>query len=175
MSPTLSVGDITVETASENITSGGPQVDASVRKRDSFVDAKFYDAKSTNLPVYGKRVGDADFIEGPMEAEPQVGWSLKSSCAVVCCAVLCFAVPFCAVLGVSALCCAVQCCEVCPHRTLSCSVECSFLCLLCCHLLAFHVHILGWVRSAKICQTLVELCLERCCGNAVLFCMCCLV
>ena len=52
------------------------------------MDAKFYDAKSTNLPVYGKRVGEADIIEGPMEAEPQV-----------CCAELCCAVPCCAVLS----------------------------------------------------------------------------
>ncbi len=55
---------------------------ATVLKKDSFRDAKFYDAKSTTLPVYGKRVGDADVIEGPMEAEPQV----------LCCAVLLFAV-----------------------------------------------------------------------------------
>ncbi|DBA81315.1 TPA: hypothetical protein ACH3X2_006925 [Trebouxia sp. C0005] len=44
---------------------------ATVVKKDSFKDAKFYDAKSTTLPVYGKRIGDADVIEGPMEAEPQ--------------------------------------------------------------------------------------------------------
>lgn len=73
MSPTLKVGDVAVDVPSESITSGHPQLGTSVRKRDSFVDAKFYDAKSTNLPVYGKRVGEADFIEGPMEAEPQVG------------------------------------------------------------------------------------------------------
>ena len=73
MSPTLGVGDVAVDVASETISSGGPQFGPSVRKRDSFVDAKFYDAKSTNLPVYGKRIGDADFIEGPMEAEPEVG------------------------------------------------------------------------------------------------------
>ena len=45
---------------------------ASVRTTDSFKGAKFYDAKSTTLPVYGKRITDADIIEGPMEAEPQV-------------------------------------------------------------------------------------------------------
>ena len=70
---------------------------ATALKKDSFKDAKFYDAKSTTLPVYGKRIGDADIIEGPMEAEPQV----------LCCAALC-----CAALSRALLCCAVLCCAV---------------------------------------------------------------
>ena len=74
---------------------------ATVLKKDSFKDAKFYDAKSTTLPVYGKRIGDADVIEGPMEAEPQV------LCAALCWAVLC-----CAALCCASLCCAVLCCAV---------------------------------------------------------------
>ena len=84
-----------MHSAPDTITSGAPETGSSVRKRDSFVDATFYDAKSTNLPVYGRRVGDADFIEGPMEAEPQVCHAVLR-CAVPCCAVLhcvCFAVP----------------------------------------------------------------------------------
>ena len=88
LSPTLGVGDRAVDTAPETITSSGAEMGSSVRKRDSFVDAKFYDAKSTNLPVYGKRIGDADFIEGPIEAEPQV-CSAVLRYAVVCYAVLC--------------------------------------------------------------------------------------
>ncbi|KAL0039508.1 hypothetical protein WJX77_000232 [Trebouxia sp. C0004] len=52
-------------------TTASSGIAASVVKRDSFKDAIFYDAKSTTLPVYGKRIGDADVIEGPMEAEPQ--------------------------------------------------------------------------------------------------------
>ena len=79
-----------MDIAPETITSSGAEMGSSVRKRDSFVDAKFYDAKSTNLPVYGKRIGDADFIEGPMEAEPQVCYAVLC-CAVLCCAMLCCA------------------------------------------------------------------------------------
>ena len=75
---------------------------ATVLKKDSFKDAKFYDAKSTTLPVYGKRIGDAEVIEGPMEAEPQV----------LCCAVLCYAVLCCALLCCAEPCFAVLCCAV---------------------------------------------------------------
>ena len=75
---------------------------ATVVKKDSFKDAKFYDAKSTTLPVYGKRIGDADVIEGPMEAEPQVLRCPVLPCAVLRCALLCSAV----------LCCALLCCAV---------------------------------------------------------------
>lgn len=72
VSPTLGSGDATLDLAPDMISSADAQTSSSVRKRDSFVDAKFYDAKSTNLPVYGKRAGEAAVIEGPMEAEPQV-------------------------------------------------------------------------------------------------------
>lgn len=72
LSPTLGSGDATLDLAPDMISSADAPFGSSVRKRDSFVDATFYDAKSTNLPVFGKRVGEADIIEGPMEAEPQV-------------------------------------------------------------------------------------------------------
>ena len=109
LSPTLKAGDVAVDIAPETITSSGAVTGSSVRKRDSFVDAKFYDAKSTNLPVYGKRLGDADVIEGPMEAEPQVTLCCAVlRCAALCCAVLCCAVLWCAVLACAVLCCAVQ-------------------------------------------------------------------
>ena len=91
MQPSLEAGNVVI--GLESRPSGG--TGGTVLKKDSFKEAKFYDAKSTNLPVYGKRVGDADIIEGPMEAEPQV-----RCCAVLCCAVLCCA----------KLCCAVLCC-----------------------------------------------------------------
>ena len=83
-------------------TTASSGVAATIVKKDSFKDAKFYDAKSTTLPVYGKRIGDADVIEGPMEAEPQVLRCPVLPCAVLCCAVLCCAV----------LCCALLCCAV---------------------------------------------------------------
>ncbi len=72
-------------------TTASSGIAATVVKKDSFKDAKFYDAKSTTLPVYGKRIGDADVIEGPMEAEPQVCAAMLCPalpCAVMCCAVL---------------------------------------------------------------------------------------
>ena len=84
---------------------------ATFLKKDSFKDAKFYDAKSTTLPVYGKRIGDADIIEGPMEAEPQV-----LRCAFLCYPMLRFAVLCCAVLRCCAvircMLCAVLCCGI---------------------------------------------------------------
>jgi len=82
---------------------------ATVLKKDSFKDAKFYDAKSTTLPVYGKRIGDAEVIEGPMEAEPQVLCCAALCCAVLCCAVLCCAALPWATLCYASLCCAVLC------------------------------------------------------------------
>ena len=128
--PTPEAGDVAVDIAPETIGSGGLKASSSVSKRDSFMDAKFYDAKSTNLPVFGKRITDDDFIEGPMEAEPQV-----------CCAVLCFALlidilnwgwnagarvaVLCwAVLGWAVLCCAVLCCVVLCCAGLGCAVPC---------------------------------------------------
>ena len=66
--PASAAGGTSIELESKS--SGIPP--ASPLKKDSFKEAKFYDANSTNLPVYGKRLGDADYIEGPMEAEPQV-------------------------------------------------------------------------------------------------------
>jgi len=87
---------------------------ATVVKKDSFKDAKFYDAKSTTLPVYGKRIGDADVIDGPMEAEPQV-----LCCAALCCPALCCAVVVCTL-------CAVLCCGI-VHAM--CSVVSASSCL----------------------------------------------
>ena len=124
LSPTLKAGDVAVDIAPETITSSGAVTGSSVRKRDSFVDAKFYDAKSTNLPVYGKRLGDADVIEGPMEAEPQV----TLCCAVLRCAVLCCAALCCGVLCWPVLCCAVLCRGwVCKRENAACTMKSSCL------------------------------------------------
>ena len=72
LAPTQEAGDVAVDINPETIGSGDIKPASSVGKRDSFMEAKFYDAKSTNLPVFGKRITDDDIIEGPMEAEPQV-------------------------------------------------------------------------------------------------------
>ena len=74
---------IDLEPSKSGIPGGGPPL-----KKDSFKEAQFWDAKSTNLPVYGKRLTEDDIIEGPMEAEPQVMTHCMLCCAVQCCAVL---------------------------------------------------------------------------------------
>lgn len=109
---------------------------ATVVKKDSFKDAKFYDAKSTTLPVYGKRIGDADVIEGPMEAEPQV-----LRCAALCCVVLRYAM-----LRLAELCFAVLWCDV--VRGVCCAV---MLCTLCAALYCGAVHAMCSVVSASSC------------------------
>lgn len=43
-----------------------------IDKSDSSDQEKFYDAKSTTLPVFGRHSLDAEVIPGPVEAEPQV-------------------------------------------------------------------------------------------------------
>ena len=47
-------------------------VTISVDKQDSSDKEKFYDAKATTLPIYGRHSMDAEIIPGPQEAEPQV-------------------------------------------------------------------------------------------------------
>ena len=70
---------IDLEPSKSGIPGGGPPL-----KKDSFKEAQFWDAKSTNLPVYGKRLTEDDIIEGPMEAEPQVMTHCMLCCAVEC-------------------------------------------------------------------------------------------
>ena len=47
-------------------------VTISIEKSDSSDKEKFYDAKATTLPVFGRHSIDAEIIPGPVEAEPQV-------------------------------------------------------------------------------------------------------
>ena len=47
-------------------------VTISVEKAESTDKEKFYDAKSTTLPIFGRHSMDAEIIAEPREADPQV-------------------------------------------------------------------------------------------------------
>lgn len=84
-----SVEDSPAKPVQQAAGSSANDVVISVEKAESSDKEKFYDAKSTTLPIYGRHSVDAEIIAEPREAEPQVnqaclfcchGVPFKSSC-----------------------------------------------------------------------------------------------